>query len=90
MSDYILKFESLIKIPENSTILIRFPELFTLNAEQIVQLKRFRHIAPIDEDLWTAINYLDDQVFAQFVHLIGEKQMEVLKDVFGKAGILVK
>ena len=54
-------------------LMIRFPELFTLNAEQIAQLERFRHIAPIEEDLWTAINYLDDQIFDQFVHLIGDR-----------------
>ena len=45
---------------------LRFPKIFTLDPDRLKQLKKFRYISVTDYDLWAAINYLDDQIFAQF------------------------
>ena len=58
---------------------IRCPELFMMKDVDVLKLKKFKYIMPISNDLFKCINYLDDQLFAQYNQNSGPKQLKYLK-----------
>ena len=67
-----------------------YPQHFTIPLEEVAAIKGFTRLVPKMEDTFCIINYLDDNLIAQFNEFQYHNQLEKLKEFFTNAGVAVK
>ena len=69
---------------------LRYPKEFTIPLTSVSRIKGFIRLQPRIEDTFCIVNYLDDNLLAQFCDFQKDNQLKALKCFFDGAGVAVK
>ena len=69
---------------------MKYPMHFTIPLEEVGKIKGFIRLEPRIEDTFCVVNYLDDNLLAQFNKFQKKNQLASLKEFFTSAGVAVK